>query len=232
MSEGAQVILELLDKTIPAPRRGTRVLDRALAAAGLTALPVTTVELKQFVQSSLRAILEDELGPALAREVSSDLETALSPALRRCDTHPAAPSSKRMRRLSPTPGTRAGDGVSVIVIGGDRLANAGLARALVAEGFEVTTAYDDAELAIVTSARAPDALVLDERSARELPCSVGALITSTPEIAVLAHNCSNPAITDALLRARGAGRMTALPSGISTREVISALSLLAPSARA
>ncbi len=220
------MILELLDKAIPAPHRGTRVLDRALEAAGLQELPSTHVELRTFVQSSLRAILEDELGASLAREVSADLETALSPALRRCDTSPAVPSSKRMRRYSPTPLARCGEGVSVVVIGGDRLANASLARARIAEGFSVTTAYDDAELAIVTSARAPDAVVLDERSALELPDSIEELI-GTPDIAVLAHNCSNPAITDALLRAHGADRMAALRTGATTREVISALATLA-----
>jgi hypothetical protein len=231
MAEGADMILELLDRAIPAPRRGTRVLDRALEAAGLHALPATSGELKEFVQSSLRSILEEELGSSLAREVSADLETALSPALRRCDTSPAVPSSKRIRRYSPPPLPRIGEGLSVVVIGGDRLANASLARALIAEGFAVTTAYDDAELAIVTSALAPHAVVLDERTALELPDSVEELISGT-DVAVLAHNCSNPAITDALLRAHGAERMTTLRSGATTREVIHALSALAERASA
>jgi len=227
MSEGADMILELLDNALPAPRRGTRVLDRALAAAGLAELPSTNVELKQFVQSSLREILEDELGSSLAREIAADVETALAPALRRCDTYPAAPSSKRLRRLSPPPPSRPGSGISVIVFGADRLANASLARSLLAEGFDVVTAHDEAEVAMATRGRTPHAVVVDERAALELPDSIEALLSSQPELAVLAHNCTNTSITEALLRAHGVGRSSVLPSRASTREVIWALSALA-----
>lgn len=229
MSPGARLILELLDNVVPASHRGNRVVDLALRSAGLSAIPETTVELKAFVQTSLRAILEEELGTALAREVSADLENALSPALQRCETSPAVPSSKR--RISPPPPSRRGQGVSVVVCSADRLANASLARALLAEGFDVATAHDNSELASLTD-RPPHAVVVDERCALEHPDSLEELIASAPGMAVLAHNCSNPAITDALLRAHGAGRMAALPSGATTREVIYALSVLAPSASA
>jgi ActR/RegA family two-component response regulator len=117
-----------------------------------------------------------------------------------------------------------------MVLGEDRQSNANLARALVAEGFDVATVHDRAELAAVN--RAPHAVLLDERCALEHPGCVEQLFASAPGIAVLAHNCTNPAITDALLRAHGVGKMAALPSGATTREVISALNVLAPSASA
>lgn len=228
MAPEARRILDLLDKSIPAPHRGS-VVDRALEAAGLDALPDDTNELRAFVQTSLRTVLEEELGIGLAREVCADLETALSPALRRCDTSPAVPSSLRMRQHSGAPSSRRGAGVSVFVVGQDRLATASLARALVAEGFEVATAHNEAELATISD-RPPHALLLEERCALALPDSIEELLSSRPGLAVLAHNCLNPQITDALLRAHGAAKMAALPRGATTREVISALAELSPSA--
>lgn len=156
----AQKILELLERVIPAPRRGTRLLDGALRLAGLDALPETTDELKLFVHRDLRRMVEEELGQRLAHEIINDLDASLTPALRRMDTMPAAPSSRRMRQVSARP-----EELKVLIVGGDRLRNASLARVLIREGYSVATARDHAEIAIATASAPIDVVVLDPRCA-------------------------------------------------------------------
>lgn len=195
-TEGARRMLDLLERVIPAPHRGTRVLDVALARAGLHELPDTTEELKAFVRTALRTTLEDELGPRLAHEVANDLDAALSPALRRANTWPASPSSRSMRRVSPPPPKPC---LSVLIVGADRVTNASLARVLIREGYLVSTAQDHAEMAIA-SARGVDVVVLDHRCASDPPSPLRELLRST--------------------------RTVALRDGETSREVLSALSSL------
>lgn len=214
-ADAAQRIVDLLDRALPAPRRGTRILDRALAHAGLSALPVTTEELKSFVRTSVRATLEDELGPRLANEVANDLDAALSPALRRCETLPASPSSRRMRRV--------GVQLAVLVVGADRVRNAGVARILIRAGYSVTTAHDLVELAMATAAPT-DAIVLDERSAIDPPEGLVSLLDQ--RLAVV-HSCSNPPLAESLLRERGVAGVAAIREGAASGEVLTALTSLA-----
>lgn len=174
MHEGARRILDLLDRALPPPRRGTRVLDLALRRAGLGDLPQTTEELKEFVRMALRETLEDELGPRLAHEVVNDLDAAMTPALRRANTWPEVPSSRRLKR-SPS--------MSVLVVGSDRVRNASLARALIREGYIVATAHDHAEIAIA-SANPIDVLVLDPRTASDPPPPLRHLMHKTRLVAL------------------------------------------------
>jgi hypothetical protein len=150
----------------------------ALRHAGLDSLPDTTEELKAFVRTPLRVILEDELGPRLAHEVINDLDAALAPALRRVDTYPAAPSSRRMRQVSPRQ-----EDLSVLIVGCDRVRNASLARVLIREGYSVTTARDHAEIAIA-SASPVDVVVLDQRSASDPPPPLRELLGSARTVAL------------------------------------------------
>ncbi len=216
-AEAAQRILDLLDHALPAPRRGTRVLDRALQRAGLKEIPLTTEELKAFVRTAVRETLEDELGPRLALEVARDLDEALSPALRRCETLASSPSSRRMRRIGSTLKS------TVLVVGGDRLRNATVARVLLRHGFVVTTAQDLAELAIAVSGPQPDAVVLDERCALDPP---DALVALLEERLAVVHNCSNPALAETIAKSHGASRVVAVGEGAPSNELVYALSVL------
>lgn len=218
-----QRILDLLDQVIPAPRRATRLLDLALQHACLDALPQTTEHLRAFVRTSLRIALEEELGPRLAHEVANDLDAALTPALRRCDTLPAVPSSRRLHLVSPPPPRH--QGMAVLVVGGDRLRNASLARVLLGQGFSVSTAHDHAELALATADATPDALVVDERCALDPPEVLRELLARVATVA-LVHSSSNPPRAEDSMRSHGIGRVVAVREGSSARDLLSALSLL------
>lgn len=220
-----QRMLDLLDLAIPAPRRGTRVLEIALQRAGLDDLPQTTEHLKAFVRTSLRVALEEELGPRLAHEVANDLDAALTPALRRCDTLPAAPSSRRQRSSSPPHQEARHDGAVVLVVGSDRLRNASLARALLRQGFSVSTADDLSEVINATSTALPDALVVDERCALDPPDILRDLLARVATVA-LVHNCSNPPRAEDALRSKGIGRVVAVREGSTSQDLLSALSVL------
>jgi hypothetical protein len=220
VSTPTQRILDLLDQAIPAPRRGTRVLDIALQRAGLDDLPQTTEHLKAFVRTSLRVALEDELGAQLAHQVANDLDAALTPALRRCPTLPAAPSSRRMRRV-----TERHEGVAVLVVGADRLRNASIARVLLRQGFVVSTAHDLAEITTATASATPAALVVDECCALDTPDILRDLLGRAATVA-LVHNCSNPPRAEDALRMHGIDRVVAIREGSSSQDLLSALSHL------
>lgn len=220
-------MLNLLEQAIPSPRRGTRVLDLALERAGLDALPQTTEDLKAFVRTSLRVALEEELGPRLAHEVANDLDAALTPALRRCDTLPAVPSSRRLRLLSSQPphSEPRHDGAVVVVVGSDRVRNASLARVLLRQGFSVTTADDLSELANATAAAMPDALVVDERCALDPPELLRELLARVSTVALI-HSSTNPPRAEDAVRSHGIGRVVAVREGSSSKDLLSALSVL------
>lgn len=222
--EAEQRILDLLDHAMPGPRRGTRVLDLALERAGLASLPETTEELKAFVRKALRETLVEELGMLVANEVANDLDAALYPALRRCDTLPAAPSSRRLKRESDGPVSPRRDGVAVLVVGGDRLRNASVARALAGHGFAVVTAQDLAEITIAGAGGTPDAIVLDERCALDPPDVLLGLLERTQSVAV--HNCSNPPLAESIVRAHGCAKVAAIGEGSSARDLLRALTEL------
>jgi hypothetical protein len=163
------------------------------------------------VRTAVRATLEDELGPRLANEVANDLDAALTPALRRCQTHPSSPSSRRMRRASAQ--------VSVLVVGADRVRNAGVARVLIREGFAVTTAHDLVELAMATAAPS-DAIVLDERSAIDPP---EALVSLLDQRLAVVHGCTDPLLAESIVRSHGVADAATVREGAPSSDLLRAL---------
>ncbi|MBI2388154.1 MAG: hypothetical protein HYV09_00945 [Deltaproteobacteria bacterium] len=239
---GARRILELLEGSVPPPRRGTRLLDQALELAGLATLPGTNVELREFVRKALRPVLAVELGDRLAGEVAHDLEAALSPALRRIDTVPSSPSSRRMRATAaptsavssapssapsrpPSSGPVAsvrGEGRIVIVLGHDRLATSTIARALIGCGFQVSVAHDAQELLLAVAGGNPSAVLCDDSSAREHAAELKRLAGS----AVVVHGCRDPKSTEHALADAGLDRAVGVADRASSRDLVVAVARL------
>lgn len=233
MEDGARRILELLDESVPSPRRGSRLLDQALEQAGLESLPETTPELRAFVRRSLLPVLTEELGPRLADEVVGDLEVALSPALRRIATQPASPSSMRMQKVSvsippssmPPSSVRArAVGRAVLVLGSDRFATATLARALLGTGFTVTSAYDQAELANALAIGSLDAIVTDEALAIEHALLLREALRLERRSVLIVTGCRDPQELEKQLQdEHGGEQVFGLSSSASSRELVAAL---------
>lgn len=234
---GARRILELLEGSVPPPRRGTRLLDQALELAGLATLPGTNGELREFVRKALKPVLAEELGDRLAGEVAHDLEAALSPALRRIDTVPSSPSSRRMRAITtpasaprpsspshppssgPTPSVR-GEGRLVVVLGHDRLSTSTIARALIGCGFEVSVAHDAQELLLATSGDPPSAVLCDDASAHEHAAELKRLAGAA---VVVVHGCRDPKSTERALADAGLDRAVGIADRTSSRELVAAV---------
>lgn len=228
---GARRILELLDESVPAPRRGTRLLDQALEQAGLARLPETTPELRAFVRRSLRPILEEELGPRLADEVTGDLEAALSPALRGHATLPAAPSSMRLQKVMmtipecppPSSSRIRGEGRTVLVIGADRFGTASLARSLVGSGFSVVTAFEPQEIADALTTGSFHAIVTDEPRALAHASVLRDALRNGTRSVLLVTGCLDPRAFELQLQDGGVDQVFGLPKSATSRDLVATL---------
>jgi len=211
-------------------------LDQALEQAGLAELPSATPELRNFVRTSLRPILEGELGVRLADEVARALEASLMPALRGWATLPAAPSSMKLRKAMPTaptptdsappssqPVSVRGDGRSVLVLGHERFAAATVGRTLVGAGFKVAVALDASELGAEWSSRSFDAILTDEPRASEHAAALRELLRSAPRTALIVTGCKDPRATELLLQDDGVDQVFGLSSRASSRDVVATL---------
>lgn len=153
------------------------------------------------------------------------------PALRRQETLPEAPSSKRASQPSQV---ARDDGSAtailrgpVLIVAQDRFVGTSLARALIRESFSVRSAADAAELVTATSNGAPCALVLSERTTIDMPRPLASLLRACPETPVIVHGCARASLAEAMLRAIGATRVIGI-EGAAAVDIVSALRVFFP----
>jgi len=226
-SPGAMRVYGALAALVPAPRRGHRLLQRALSSTKGSALPSEREEMLSFVRGPVRDTLEDELGDRLARRISAEMERTVdrelstsSPRERR-DTQPATPSS---RRLQAVVGALTPASVTAIValVHDDRVRSTMLARGLLRAGFKVNVGPTLEERLDPF----PTAVIVSESIALDLPFALRRFLLIHSDAALVVCDCRDAEHTERVLRAIGVRKLGLVCSGAPSTELLCAAQAL------
>lgn len=216
-------VYSALAALVPAPRRGHRLFARALASTSADALPTQRDDVLRFVRGPVRHVLEDELGDRLAGRISAEMEQTVARELtppsdrrERRDTQPATPSS---RRLQAVVGALAAASPSVVtLVHHDAVRSATLARGLLRARFLVNVGPSLEE----RLEPAPNAVIVSEPIALDLPFALRRFFLLHPEAALVACDCSDPEGTERALRQANVRRIGIVASGAPSTQLLAA----------
>lgn len=215
-------VYSALAALVPAPRRGHRLLARALASTRAASLPTQRDNILAFVRGPVRHVLEDELGDRLAGRISAEMEQTLVRELdptdrrERRDTQPATPSS---RRLQAVVGALASTSpVIVALVHHDAVRSATLARGLLRAGFLVNVGPSLEE----RLEPMPSAVIVSEAVTLDLPFALRRFFLVHPAAALVVCDCSDPEGTEQRLRQANVRRIGIVSSGAPSTQLLAA----------
>ncbi len=226
-SPRAMRVFSALAALVPAPRRGHRVLQKALSSTKESALPSRRDEMLSFVRGPVRETLADELGDRLAGRISAEMEQTVDRELgtpsaqERRDTQPATPSS---RRLQAVVGALTPASVTAIValVHDDRVRSTMLARGLLRAGFKVNVGPSLEERLDPI----PTAVIVSESIALDLPFALRRFLLIHPTSALVVCDCHDAEHTERVLRAIGVRKLGLVSSGAPSTQLLCAAQAL------
>jgi CheY-like chemotaxis protein len=203
-------------------------LDRALHRTNRKELPASIPELLTFLRAGLLPVLSDDLGPRLAIAVLDDFVAKHEErsGIRKKDLPPApasAPAPMPLGRIAVRPRksapAKAAHRTRVLLVDSDRIGRAGLARALLREGFEVATVGSLEELGeIVRSGDELDVVVLDDRHPGRL-LVMETVVDGIPGASLVVRSAEEGA-TRSLLGALGVSEVEVVACSASSEAVV------------
>jgi CheY-like chemotaxis protein len=186
-----KALVSLLEMALGTSELVDAIIAQSLIAAGREELPVSAPDLVAFVRAHLLTSLSDHIGPRLTIALVDDLVALIDPT-GSLPTDPSIPPSSMPRpvaRRKPPGAPRAPSAkLGVLLVDGDRVGRATVARAMLRSQWEVTVVDSPAELDEVLESGDPVDVALVDATHPHAQALVETLARLRPHVAVVARS--------------------------------------------
>jgi CheY-like chemotaxis protein len=217
--EARELLSRLLEAAYGSSDDAHTAIERALLRAKRSRFPESVPEVIAFVRAGLVLVLSEDLGPRLTMTVLDDYIGKLEVRSGiRASKRDSPPSTPRRRAATPPRGAVQPRRLRVLLVDVDPVGRAALARALVRENCEVTSAGSLEELGqVIRTGEDLDVAVLDDLQPARLVV-MQMIVDRFPAVSLVVRS-AGIAATRTLLGALGVTRFEVLP-GVTPAEAL------------